>query len=144
MATISQTTFSNTYWWIKHFYFNFNFAEVCSQGSNGQYGSISSGNGLVPNRQQAITWTNVTAVHQRIYAALGGDELSLGNGLSIVLYQDTANTNADLLVLSYHELIFNCPASYDLKQLELTSICRISYPYMRICVSEAGIKGKDM
>ena len=37
--------------------------------------SISSGNGLVPNRQQAITWTNADPVHRRIYAALGVDEL---------------------------------------------------------------------
>ena len=37
---------------------------------------IGSGNGLVPNRQQAMTWTDVTPVHQHIYAALGGDELT--------------------------------------------------------------------
>ena len=29
-----------------------------------------------PNRQQAITWTNVGPVHRCIYAALGGDELT--------------------------------------------------------------------
>ena len=28
------------------------------------------------NRRQAITWTNADPVHRRIYAALGGDELS--------------------------------------------------------------------
>ena len=32
-------------------------------------------NGLVPNRQQAIIWTNVDPIHWRIYMALGGDEL---------------------------------------------------------------------
>ena len=30
---------------------------------------------MVPNRQQAITWTNADPVHRRIYAALGVDEL---------------------------------------------------------------------
>ena len=32
-------------------------------------------NGLTPNRQQAIIWTNADHIHWRIYAALGGDEL---------------------------------------------------------------------
>ena len=34
--------------------------------------SIGSGNGLAPNRRQAITWTNDSQVLWRIYAALGG------------------------------------------------------------------------
>ena len=33
-------------------------------------------NGLMPNRRQAITWTNVDPVNWRKYAALGGDELT--------------------------------------------------------------------
>ena len=33
---------------------------------------IGPGNGLVPNRRQAITWTNADRVHWRICAALGG------------------------------------------------------------------------
>ena len=37
---------------------------------------IGSGNGLAPNRRQAITWTNADPVDWRIYAALGGDELT--------------------------------------------------------------------
>ena len=35
-----------------------------------------SDNGLVPSRRQAIIWTNADLNHRRIYAALGGDELS--------------------------------------------------------------------
>ena len=35
-----------------------NFIEVCSEGSNYQYSSIGSDNGLVPSRGQAIIWTN--------------------------------------------------------------------------------------
>ena len=30
--------------------------------------------GLVPNRRQAIVWTNADPIHWRIYAALGVDE----------------------------------------------------------------------
>ena len=39
---------------------------------NWQKVSIGLGNGLAPNRRQAITWTNVDRVHWRIYAARGG------------------------------------------------------------------------
>ena len=35
-----------------------------------------SGNGLAPNRRQAITWTNAEPAHWRVYAALGEDELT--------------------------------------------------------------------
>ena len=38
--------------------------------------STGSGNGLGPTKRQAIAWTNVDPVHWRIYAALGGDELT--------------------------------------------------------------------
>ena len=43
--------------------------------SNWQYVSIGSGNGLAPNRRQAIIWTNADLVPWRFYVALGGDEL---------------------------------------------------------------------
>ena len=38
--------------------FDWNFAEVCSQGSNLQCSSIGSDNGLAPARRQAIIWSN--------------------------------------------------------------------------------------
>ena len=38
---------------------------------------IGSGNGLAPNRRQAIIWTNADLIHWRIYAALGGGEFWL-------------------------------------------------------------------
>ena len=44
--------------WIKVIIFYANFTEVVSQGSNWQHINIGSGNGLVPNRPLAITWTN--------------------------------------------------------------------------------------
>ena len=37
---------------------------------------IGSGNGLVPNRQQAIIWTNNDLVHWGLYASIGLSELS--------------------------------------------------------------------
>ena len=53
-----------------------NFTETCFQESNWQSTSIGPGNGLAPNRRQAITWTNIDPVHWRIYAALGRYELN--------------------------------------------------------------------
>ena len=45
--------YENNFW-----YFVLNFTEVCLQLSNGQWAILGSGNGLAPNRRQAITWTN--------------------------------------------------------------------------------------
>ena len=58
------------------FYFDKNFTDVCSQGSNWQSSSIGLDNGLAPNRRQAIIWTNADPINWRIYATLGGDELT--------------------------------------------------------------------
>ena len=55
-----------------------NLTEICSQEYNWQQASIGSGNGLVPKRPQAITWTNADPVHLCIYTALGGNELRIG------------------------------------------------------------------
>ena len=60
-------------WKVPYFYSN--FTEVCSLGSYCQKGSIGLGNGLAPNRWQAITWTDDDPSHWRIYAELAGDEL---------------------------------------------------------------------
>ena len=78
MATISQMTFSNAFLSMKKMYFDSNFTEVCSKGSNWQKVNIGSSNGMALNRRQAITWTNADPVHRRIYAALGWGELILG------------------------------------------------------------------
>ena len=48
-------------------------------GSNWQYVSTGSDNGLAPSRLQTIIWTNVDPYHRRIYAALGGDQLILSD-----------------------------------------------------------------
>ena len=56
MAAISQTTLSNAFSWTKILELRLNFPEVCSQGSNYQYSSTGSDNGLAPTRRQAIIW----------------------------------------------------------------------------------------
>ena len=48
--------------------FKWNFTEACSLGSNWQYGSIGSENGLAPNRRQTIIWSNFGMLHWHIYA----------------------------------------------------------------------------
>ena len=68
----------------KVLYFDSNFTEVCSKGSNWQQVSTGSGNGLVLNRWQAITWTNAGPVHWHIYAALGTDELKIKGQLFLL------------------------------------------------------------
>ena len=76
MAAISQTIFLMHFREWKVLYFDSNFTEVCPQGSNRQSSSIGFDNGLAPNRRQAIIWTNAEPINWRIYATLGGDELT--------------------------------------------------------------------
>ena len=51
-------------------------SEICSHGSNYQYASIGSDDGLAPIRGQAIIWTNGDLVYWRIYASLCFNELN--------------------------------------------------------------------
>ena len=44
--------------------------------------SIVLGNGLAPNKQQAITWNNDDPVLRRIFATLGGNDLTNGTGIN--------------------------------------------------------------
>ena len=59
----------------KILYFDYNFTDVCPQGSNWQSSSIGLDNGLAPNRRQPIIWTNADPINWRIYATLW-DELT--------------------------------------------------------------------
>ena len=43
-----------------------NFTEICSHESNWHKASTGSGNGLAPNRRQAIIWTIADPIHWRI------------------------------------------------------------------------------
>ena len=50
---------------------------MCSVGSNWQYGSIGSDNGLALNRRQAIIWANVGILYWCKYSSLGPAELKV-------------------------------------------------------------------
>ena len=56
MADIVQTTFSNAFLWTKVWIFWFGFSLKFVHKD--LIDSIGSGNGLAPNRRQAINWTN--------------------------------------------------------------------------------------
>ena len=58
MAAIFQTTFSNAFSWMKTNEFRLRFHWSLFVGSNQQYSSIGSDNGLAPARRQAIIWSN--------------------------------------------------------------------------------------
>ena len=55
---------------LKWIYFDSNFT-IFSQWFNPHASSISSDNGLAPNRKEAVVWNNDGIIHWRIYAALG-------------------------------------------------------------------------
>ena len=76
MAAIFQTTFSNSFTWMKMHEFQIRFYWRLSQGSNWQNSSIGWDNGLAPNRRQAIIWTSDGRGYWRIYASLGLNELT--------------------------------------------------------------------
>ena len=69
--------FQKHFLWMESWVFRFEFH--CSLFLRDRWQKVSngSGNGLAPNRWQAITRTNADQVPWRIYAALGGDELKL-------------------------------------------------------------------
>ena len=59
MAAISQTTIWNVFFLMKMQEFVLKIAlKFVRRGSNQQYSSIGSDNGLAPARRQAIIWTN--------------------------------------------------------------------------------------
>ena len=76
MVAISQTTFQMYFHELKALYLMIISQKFVPKGSiHNKSVVIGSDNGLAPNRQQAIIWTNVGPVHWRMYGALGGDEL---------------------------------------------------------------------
>ena len=65
MATISQTIFPKAFSWMKNFVFWLKF-----------HWRLSPRVQLAPNRRQAIIWTSADPINWRIYATLGGYELT--------------------------------------------------------------------
>ena len=77
---------------------NSNFIEICFHESNWQYAIFSSGNGLAPNKRQAITWTHDGPVHWRIYAALRGDTLIIGWIMNLIWMFSVPDPNVNIIV----------------------------------------------
>ena len=87
----------------RHFvYFESNFTELCSEESCWQKVSIGSGDGLVPNRHQAITWTNDDPVHGCKYVP---------PGLNVLIWVLTSATNSHTVLSSekkQHDMLCFC------------------------------------
>ena len=75
MDAILQTAFSNACHWIETFDFQVKLHWNMFLGSNCQKYSIGFDNGLVPNRQQAIIWSNEDLISWCIYVSLEHSEL---------------------------------------------------------------------
>ena len=75
-AAIKQTTFSNVFSWMENFEFWLKFHRKLIPRVPLTITSIGLNNGLVPNRRQAIIWTNV---HPILWCTYGtnGTELTL-------------------------------------------------------------------
>ena len=80
MATISQNIFRCIFvneklcaFWLKFHWSLFLWIQLTIN-------SISLDNGLGMNRRQAIIWTKADSIHWCIYAAQGGDELTMMQG----------------------------------------------------------------
>ena len=70
MAHIEQTILLNVFYWIKNLLSYLDLNGVYCWWFNLQDAIIGSGNGLAPNRRQAIIWTHDDLVHWRINAPL--------------------------------------------------------------------------
>ena len=77
MAAVSQTTFSSVFSGMKNLVFCFELHWILFLRVQLTITQHCLDNGLAPNRRQAITWTNADPIHRCIYAALGGDELTV-------------------------------------------------------------------
>ena len=74
MATVSQTTFSNAFYWMKT-WISINISLKLVSKGHQQYSSIGSNNGLAPTRQQAIICTHADTFYWQINASLGLNQL---------------------------------------------------------------------
>ena len=102
--------------------FRLNFTEICFLGSNWQYGSIDSDNGLVPNRHQAIIWSSVGMLCWCIYASLG-------------LHEWVAWWNMFYYQHGVDKILFECHVVYNFKQwLFCLYICICIHMCICICI----------
>ena len=74
--------------------------KICSQGSNWQYVSIDSGNGLALNMEWAITWIIDEQVLQWHLESLSQNELMIQNNVKTVIYRY-------IIIFMYAQYLFN-------------------------------------
>ena len=81
----------------------------------------------IPPRHQAIIWTNADPIHQPIYAALGGDELSQHQvrwWLGAIMKPTKTNVDKDsschIVTLDLNELKFSGPYNYKISWDDIT------------------------
>ena len=72
---IEDISYNCIFFGKKYLHFGSDFTVVWSLGYDWLEVSIGSGNSLVLNRQQVITWTNVNPIHWCIFASLGLNSL---------------------------------------------------------------------
>ena len=88
--------------------FKYNFIEICSLGSNEQYGCIHSDNGLVPNKWQVLVLSIVGMLYWHIYMPLGLNELIFVISVQILSHCDNKflknwpTTRSRLMKYQYH------------------------------------------
>ena len=85
------------------FTFRVNFTEVCSYGSNWQYPSIGSDNGLAPNRRQAIIWMKEGLGCRRRNASLGVNELMQSCSTCIIHWKLAAVMTLSSMFILWHD-----------------------------------------
>ena len=106
-------------------YFRSNITEIWSQRPHWQYASIASGNGLAPNRLQAIIWTNEILVYWHIYTSLCLDELNVTKKpMHMTHYNET----------KLHSSHSNFCKSKDLKQHKHLNTHTYNSTTKRICI----------
>ena len=76
MSAFSQTIYSDVFSWMKSFVFWLKFYWSLFLRVQLTVNPALVNNGLVLNKRQVTILTNAESIHWRIYAALGGDELT--------------------------------------------------------------------
>ena len=85
----------------KFFCFVSNFTQVCCKASNWQEVSIGSGNGLAPNRRQAIIWTNAEPIGTVNYSQKHGSRAGEASKTTESGYRSALAAGCSLLTALY-------------------------------------------
>ena len=80
---------------IEYVSFDIFFIQFCSLGCYRWEVVISLDNGFMPNRQQAIIWTNNGPVEWYVYVALGGDDLTSDTFINVKCVDNDISVNKE-------------------------------------------------